>query len=120
MRGRYASSSAAPLRANSRLFQKTVCLLLTGHDNPARRSEDDIPMHWNQFLALFGRGPEKHDYKIRFRKPLVPAQHSSRFSAAWCLLGSLPHADELLRCIRAQQQGLAGRDTPECARELFG
>jgi hypothetical protein len=95
-------------------------LLLTGHDNPARRSEDDIPMPWNQFLALFGRGPEKHDYKIRFRKPLAPAQQLIAILSGLVLLGALHHADELLRCIRAQQQGLAGRDTPECARELFG
>jgi len=32
---------------------------------------------------------------------------------------ALPYGEELWRCRQAQKQGLTGRDTPECAQQLF-
>lgn len=72
-----------------------------------------------QFLALFGLGPEKADFKLRFRKPPVPLKDFAAIVTCMGLISGLPHLEELWRCYRAERKGLAGRDTPECARELY-
>lgn len=76
-------------------------------------------LHPEQFLVLFGLGPEKPDFKLRFRKPPVPLKDFAAIVACMGLVSGLPHLEELWRCYRAQQSGAAGRDIPECARELY-
>lgn len=72
-----------------------------------------------QSLALLGLGKEKADFKLRLRKPPVPLTHFVAIVACMGLVSGLPHVEELWRCYRARQNGTAGRDTPECARELY-
>jgi hypothetical protein len=72
-----------------------------------------------QFMALVGLGPEKADFKLRFRKPPVPLKDFAAIVAGMGLVSGLPHLEELWRCYRAQRSGAAGRDIPECAPELF-
>jgi hypothetical protein len=79
-----------------------------------------ISMHWNQARALVGSGPEEPDYALRLRLPRIPAQYMLAILSAFVLVGGLPHAEELRRCLQAQRQRLVGRDSPECAQELFG
>jgi len=79
-----------------------------------------ICTNWDQFLALLGRGGGQRNMALRLKRPPVPAPHIGAVIAGMILFGALPHADEIWRCWRAQAQGLTGRDTPECARELFG
>jgi hypothetical protein len=78
-----------------------------------------ICMNWNQFLALFGQGPEPARFAPRLRRPLLPARHTAAILGA-CAVFGLPHVEELWRCLQAQRKGLTGRDTPECTVELFG
>jgi hypothetical protein len=73
-----------------------------------------------QFMALLGLGPEKADFKLRFRKPPVPLKDFAAIVAGMGLVSGLPHVEELWRCYRAQKSGAAGRDIPERARELYG
>ncbi len=72
-----------------------------------------------QALALIGIGPEKPDFKLRFRKPPVPLKDFAMIVAGMGLISGLPHMEELWRCIRAQKEGRAGQDIPECAQELY-
>jgi hypothetical protein len=72
-----------------------------------------------QALALIGIGPEKPDFKLRFRKPPVPLKDFAMIVGGMGLISGLPHMEELWRCIRAQQQGKAGKDIPECAQQLY-
>lgn len=78
-----------------------------------------VAMHWNQARALFGYGPEQADFSLRLRKPMIHWSYMAAILGAFVLLGGLPHFEELQRCLVAQSKGLAGRDTPDCARELF-
>jgi hypothetical protein len=78
-----------------------------------------ISTHWDQFLALFGRGRERPRFEIRLRKPPIPSSQIVLIFAALALFGALPHADELLRCLRASREGRIGQDTPACLPEVF-
>jgi hypothetical protein len=72
-----------------------------------------------QSLALFGLGPEKPDFKLRARKPPIPLKDFAAVIACMGILSGLPHLEELWRCYSTKREGLAGRDIPECARELY-
>jgi len=78
-----------------------------------------ICTHWEQFLALMGRGAERPRYGIRLQKPPIPWSNVLVILAALGLVGALPHADELRRCIRAKAAGRVGEDTPACLPEVF-
>lgn len=78
-----------------------------------------VCMHWDQARALVGCGPARADFALRLRRPMIPRPYLLAILSAFVLLGGLPHLEELQRCLKAQQQGLVGRDTPECAGELF-
>jgi hypothetical protein len=75
--------------------------------------------HWEQLLALLGLGPEVPRLAFRLRSPPLSAPSAVSLLGAIGLLVGLPHAEELWRCWKAQKQGLLGRDTPPCTRELF-
>jgi hypothetical protein len=76
-------------------------------------------LHPEQFLALVGMGPQKADFKLRPRKPPVPLKDFAAIVTCMGVVSGLPHLEELWRCYRAEKAGLAGRDIPECARELY-
>lgn len=76
--------------------------------------------NWPQFLALLGMGTEQPRFAIRLKKPALPLPYLIPIILGSGALAAIPHAEELWRCWKAQQQGLTGRDTPECTRELFG
>lgn len=73
----------------------------------------------NQFLSMLGMGPEKPDFRLRLKRPPLPMRQIIAIFGATTLFVALPHVEEFWRCWRAQQRGLTGRDTPECARDLF-
>ncbi|MBV8673668.1 MAG: hypothetical protein JOZ33_09565 [Acidobacteriaceae bacterium] len=77
-------------------------------------------LHPEQALALVGAGPQKPDFQLRLKKAPVPLAHFAGIVACMGIVSGLPHLEELWRCYRAQRSGDAGRDTPECARELYG
>jgi len=76
-------------------------------------------LHWDQFLALIGQGTEPARFAIRLKRPQLPAGYLLSLLGATTLFIALPYGEELWRCRQAQKRGLTGRDTPECARELF-
>jgi hypothetical protein len=76
--------------------------------------------HWDQFLTLLGKGSQRPRFGIHFTKPILPLRYLLPFVFGSGLVAAIPHAEELWRCWKAQQEGLTGRDTPECTRELFG
>jgi hypothetical protein len=78
-----------------------------------------IITHWEQFLALLGRGSERPRFGLRLQKPPVPAWTVLSIFSALLLFGAVPHADELRRCIRARRAGLVEADTPECLPQVF-
>jgi hypothetical protein len=76
-------------------------------------------LHPDQFLSLLGAGPEKPDLSLRLKEPPIPIRHAMVLFIAMALSVAAPHAEELWRCWQAQRKGLAGLDTPRCARELY-
>jgi hypothetical protein len=78
-----------------------------------------ISTHWDQFLALLGCGRERPRFQIRLQHPSVGASNIVAMFAALTILGALPHADELRRCILAKKAGTVGQDTPACLPQVF-
>ena len=68
--------------------------------------------HWDQLLALFGKGPKPPSFGIRFKKPILPLKYLVPLVLGAGALAAVPHAEELWRCWKAQKAGLTGRDTP--------
>src|SRR5689334_14162393 len=78
-----------------------------------------ISTHWDQFLALLGRGGEQPRYGVRLQDPAIPVSSVALMFAALTLFGALPHADELRRCVQAKKEGRVGQDTPASLPEVF-
>jgi len=77
-------------------------------------------LHPEQFKSLFGVGKEKPHFKLTFKKPGMPPLRALLILGSMAAFAGLPHVEELWRCWRAQEKGLTERDTPACARELYG
>jgi hypothetical protein len=75
--------------------------------------------HPEQFLAMFGLGDEKPDFTLRLKRPGLPVSQIAAIFGAMTLFNTLPHMEEFWRCWKAYRKGLAGSETPECARELY-
>ena len=73
-----------------------------------------IATHWDEFLALFGKGTRQARYDVRLQRPFVPVPKLLAMAAAMGLLGVLPHVEELRRCVQAARAGRIGADTPPC------
>jgi len=78
-----------------------------------------ICMHWEQFLALAGQGKEQPSFRIRLKRPTLPAGYLTSMLASIVSFLVFPYGEELWRCWRARIRGEVGRDTPECVRALF-
>ena len=78
-----------------------------------------ISTHLDQFLALLGKGISRPRFDIRLQKPPIPISTVLLMSGALIVLGALPHADELRRCIGAARAGRTGQDIPACLPEVF-
>jgi hypothetical protein len=77
-------------------------------------------LHPGQFKALFGAGEEPARFELKFRRPGMSPLHALTVIGAVGAFSWLPHVEELWRCWQAQKKGLTEKDTPECARVLFG
>ena len=61
-----------------------------------------ICLHWNQFLALVGKGPERPGFALRLKQQPLGPRYVVRMLGAVALFIGLPYGEELLRCWRAQ------------------
>jgi hypothetical protein len=76
-------------------------------------------LHWGQFLSLAGAGDERAQFDLRLKEPRITLRDAAFISASVLGFDVLPHVEEYIRCLRAQNQGLTGSETPQCAQELF-
>ena len=60
-------------------------------------------LHWDQFLALFGRGRARPRFALRWKRDPLPAAYVATVLAAVAIFGALPYVEELVRC--AQHAG---------------
>lgn len=75
--------------------------------------------HWDKLRATL-RHPRFADFRLRLKQPRASLAQVAALVAAITLFDFAPHLEELWRCQRAKQQGLTGRDSPECAAVLYG
>jgi Ca2+/Na+ antiporter len=64
-----------------------------------------IILHWPQFMALFGAGPETARFSIAWKPEPLPWGYVTAFLAAVLVFEVLPYAEELLRGLRARAKG---------------
>lgn len=76
-----------------------------------------VCLHWGQFLALFGKGPERARFWFRPKQPPLSTRYVAGLLSAVALGVGAPYAEELWRCWKNEQKGLAGSDTPAHLRE---
>ncbi len=66
-----------------------------------------VSLHWHQFLALWGSGPEQADFQLRWKSEPLPARFVVALLAAVVLLEVLPYLQELNRCLRSARPARA-------------
>jgi hypothetical protein len=64
-----------------------------------------VILHWPQFMALFGAGPETARFSIAWKPEPLPWGYVTAFLAAVLVFEVLPYAEELLRGLRARAKG---------------
>lgn len=60
-----------------------------------------VTLNWEQALSLFGRGPERPAFRLRWRRPPVSRAYTLGILSAVGAVGALPYAEELIRCLLA-------------------
>jgi hypothetical protein len=77
-------------------------------------------LHWPQFLAIFGLGPEPARFDLTWKPAPLPIAYIATVLAAALLLEALPYLEELRRGLRAAGGRLVpprpGVRTPQSAR----
>lgn len=61
-----------------------------------------LVLHWDQALALAGRGPAEADFRLRPLREPLSLRARVGLLAAMGVFGALPFAEELWRCLRAR------------------
>lgn len=69
-------------------------------------------LHWSQFLALFGAGPEPARFELRWKPEPLPTAYIASIMSVILLFELLPYLEELVRGLRAN----AGMLIPPKAR----
>jgi hypothetical protein len=60
-----------------------------------------ISLHWGQFQALFGFGPETARFELRWKEEPLPATYVLSVLGAGFLFEIVPFVEEFLRGLRA-------------------
>jgi hypothetical protein len=71
-----------------------------------------IILHWPQFLALFGAGPETARFTLALKPEPLPWSYVGAFLAAVLAFELLPYAEELVRGLRASRKRRLPRSRP--------
>jgi hypothetical protein len=61
-----------------------------------------VILHWPQFLALFGAGPEVPRFALAWKPEPLPWSYVATFLTAVLVFEILPYAEELVRGLRAR------------------
>ncbi|NYE62051.1 hypothetical protein FHW58_003258 [Duganella sp. 1224] len=61
-------------------------------------------LHWPQFTALLGMGPETADFSLRWKASPLPRQYVVWLMVAIVLFELLPYGEEFLRTLRGRWQ----------------
>ncbi|HTO82872.1 MAG TPA: diguanylate cyclase [Methylomirabilota bacterium] len=69
-----------------------------------------IVLHWPQFLALFGAGPERADFSIALKRTPLPTGYVATLLACIALFDVLPYIEELWRGLTANRGRLVPRN----------
>jgi len=72
-----------------------------------------IVLHWPQFLALFGAGPERADFSIALKRTPLPTGYVATLLACIALFDVLPYIEELWRGLAANRGRLLPRKAAE-------
>ncbi|MBI1188672.1 MAG: diguanylate cyclase [Alphaproteobacteria bacterium] len=67
-----------------------------------------VSRHWEQFLALFGAGPDTARFSLAWKSEQLPAAYLTTLLLANIVFEIIPYVEELLRGLRANR----GRLTP--------
>ena len=70
-------------------------------------------MYWNQFIALFGFGPETARFELRPKSNPLPTLHLVALLMSVACFVVVPYAEELWRCIRAGPARRVREDTKQ-------
>jgi hypothetical protein len=60
-------------------------------------------MHWDQVLAIFGKGPSKASFSIRLKEKPIDPWYLAVIGALLTGLVAVPYAEEFVRCFRVDQ-----------------
>jgi hypothetical protein len=60
-------------------------------------------LHWDQALALLGRGPARPRFAFRRKRPPLPVSYVIGLLAAITAFVGVPHGEELVRCYRVDR-----------------
>ncbi|CDX54182.1 conserved membrane hypothetical protein [Mesorhizobium plurifarium] len=71
-----------------------------------------VSLHWGQFLALFGFGPEKARFDLAWKEQQLPVGYIATVMTVILLFELFPYVEELFRGLRAN----SGRLVPPKAR----
>jgi hypothetical protein len=71
-----------------------------------------VSLHWDQFLALFGFGPESARFDLAWKQQQLPVAYIAAIMTTILLFELLPYLEELFRGLRTN----AGRLVPPKAR----
>ncbi|SFN88661.1 hypothetical protein SAMN05216386_2081 [Nitrosospira briensis] len=66
-----------------------------------------ISLHWGQFQALFGFGPETARFDLAWKEEPLPTGYILSVMAAILLFELIPYIEELFRTLRAKRGALA-------------
>src|SRR5215471_3554644 len=72
-----------------------------------------IVLHWPQFLALFGAGPERADFSLALKGTPLPIGYVATLLACIALFDVLPYIEELWRGLAANHGRLVPRKAAE-------
>jgi hypothetical protein len=65
-----------------------------------------ISLHWGQFQALFGFGPETARFDLRWKEEPLPATYVLTILSVTFLFEIIPFMEELIRGLRANRGAL--------------
>lgn len=72
-------------------------------------------LHWDQALAVVGRGPVKADFKLRPKVRPLSTRTRATVLGAVAVFGALPYLEELVRCLRANRSLRSQPAAPEAS-----